>query len=152
MIHFAYNDLGEFDGFYDAEIHQVVPKNSLKINKDLWRELTKNLYKVKLEVLDSIKDKMLTLEDLTSVFVKFNRNRKIEKNVVDKDKLMLVQQLANNKIELIKQKKINRKIVEESVKMKINSINNKKINKNIVKEIADTKLSIIKLKNNGGNK
>ncbi|EJT5937131.1 hypothetical protein N2W52_001899 [Clostridium perfringens] len=152
MIHFAYNDLGEFDGFYDTEIHQDIPKNSLKINKDLWQELAKSLYKVKLEVLDNIKDKMLTLEDLTSVFIKFNRNRKVEKNVVDKDKLMLVQQLANNKIELIKQKQINRKIVEESVKMKIDSINNKKLNKNIMKEIADTKLNIMKLKNNGGNK
>lgn len=152
MIHFAYNELGEFDGFYDTEIHEDIPKNTLKIDKELWQEMTKSLYRVKLEVLDTIKDKILTLEDLASVFVKFSRNRKIEKNVLDKEKLMLVQELANNKIELIKQKQLNKKIVEESVKMKIDSINNKKINRSLIKEIADTKLNIMKIKQYGGNR
>ncbi|WP_338630315.1 hypothetical protein [Clostridium baratii] len=48
-LYFAYKETGEFDGFYDDEIHSEIPKNSVEITQELQNELIVGLWFINIE-------------------------------------------------------------------------------------------------------
>ncbi len=67
MKYFVYKENGEFNGFYDSEIHSEIPKESIKITKELWQELQKDNYKYKLNLSE---DRILDIVDKNTYFQK----------------------------------------------------------------------------------
>ena len=91
MKYFAYKENGDFNGFYTEDIHLEIPEKSIKLTEYLWKELLKNNYKYKLNMIE---DKVLDVADKDIYF------DKVEIKVYDAPKLpnaqeLLAQQVTN---------------------------------------------------------
>ncbi|WP_338630404.1 hypothetical protein [Clostridium baratii] len=122
-LYFAYKETGEFDGFYDDEIHSEIPKNSVEITEELQNELLIGLWFINIEKISEI-DRILDVEDKEIFFTEHELDIP---EYIDTQKVLL-KQIVSNKLELIKKDQI---------------INN------LIKQIATNKIEIMKMK--GGN-
>lgn len=141
MIYFAYTDNGAFDGFYNDEIHDLdenfITNNCIKINEELWKSLLSGIYKVNLDLVNSYKEKVCTLEDKDELFIE-NSNKEFKPEKFDNTDILSTE-LARTKIALMKQQNINKNLLEQIAKLKIEISGQNKINENILKEIENLK-------------
>lgn len=125
MIYFAYKETGEFDGFYDDEIHSEIPITSVKITQDLQNNLLTGSWFINIEKLNDIKG-ILDIQDKNTFFTE----HEIESLPFVDPQTTLLKQLAQNKIDNMKKDAI---------------INN------LIKQTAANKLEIMKMKGSNVN-
>lgn len=87
MIYFAYTDNGQFDGFYNTEINEVIPEKKLCISVELWQELLKSKYRVNLEIVSDYIDKECTLQEMEKLFIEDVRKEKEQLQLTDIQRL-----------------------------------------------------------------
>lgn len=117
MIYFAYKEDGEFNGFYNTDVHEDIPKESIEITEELQKELLTGLWIIDINKIENIeapldvKDKSLFTEKEITVepFVPFE-------NAVAK-------QLAQSKIDNMKKDTIINSLARQVALNKINIMN-----------------------------
>lgn len=74
MKYVAYREDGVFNGFYSDDIHgENIPKLNLKINDELWQELLKDNYNVKINGIEVYNNEVLYIDDLEKYFIKIEK-------------------------------------------------------------------------------
>lgn len=69
-MYFAYNENGDFIGFFSEIIHDNIPNQNLRISEQLWNELLQGYYKVKLSQVNNYDNELLDLMDKDKYFIK----------------------------------------------------------------------------------
>ena len=124
-LYFAYKETGEFDGFYDDEIHSEIPENSVEITEELQNELLVGLWFINIEKINEI-DRVIDVKDKDRFFTEHEPDIP---EYIDIQKVLL-KEMAVNKIELAKKDAII---------------------KSLLKQVAENKIEIMKMKGEGEN-
>lgn len=122
-IYFAYKETGEFDGFYDDNIHYEIPENSVEITEELQNELLIGLWFINIEKINEI-DRVLDVED-KDIF--FTEHEPDIPEYVDPQKVLL-KQISSNKLELMKKDQIINNLMKQTAANKIEIMKMKGVN------------------------
>ena len=139
-IYFSYKDDGEFDGFYNDEIHKQIPVKSVEITQELQDKLLIGSWFIDIEKLNDIKD-ILDIGDKDNFFVEHT----IEAlQYIDPEKQSLLRQVASNKLDLMKKDIANNNLMKQVATNKLDLMKKDIINNNLMKQIATNKLDLMK--------
>lgn len=140
-LYFAYKESGEFDGFYDDEIHSKIPVNSVEITQELQNELLIGLWFINIEKIRKI-DKILDAKDKDRFFVEHEPDIP---EYVDPQKVLL-KQIMSNKLELMKKDLIINNLTKQLAQDKIYSMKKDTTITMLLKQQAQNKIEIMKMK------
>lgn len=140
-IYFAYKENGEFDGFYDDEIHSEIPTSSVEITEELQKDLFTGLWFINIENLNDIQD-VLGIKDKDTFFIE----HEIESLPYIDPQAMLLKQMATNKLDLMNKDIQINNLTKQLAQNKIDSMKKYTVINNLMKQTAANKLEIMKMK------
>lgn len=115
-VYFSYDKTGEFNGFYNEEIHSEIPPTSVEITENLWKSMRQGIFKIKIDKLSEI-TKPLALEDKENYFEEIQEE--IAKNESEDYIVSLTKQIAKNKVENMQKDTVISILVKEQAKNRI---------------------------------
>lgn len=146
MIYFAYKETGEFDGFYDDEIHSEIPTTSIEITETLQSNLLTGLWFINIEKLSEI-NKPLDLEDKDTFFTE----HKIEALPFIDPQKELLKQMATNKLDLMNKNIQINNLTKQLAENKLDSMKKVSTINMLIKQQAQNKIEIMKMKGSNAN-
>ena len=115
-IYFSYTENGEFDGFYNNEIHSEIPNRSVEITEKLWDSMRQGIFKIKIYKLNKI-NKTLDLEDKETYFEELKEE--INTNENENYIVSLTKEIAKNKVAMMQKDSIINVLIREQAKNRI---------------------------------
>ncbi|WP_338627498.1 hypothetical protein QJR52_06120 [Clostridium baratii] len=146
-IYFAYDEkTGEFNGFYNDEIHEEIPKESVEVTEELQQKLSTGLWFINIEKLNDIQD-VLGIKDKDTFFIE----HEIESLPYIDPQAMLLKQMATNKLDLMNKDIQINNLTKQLAQNKIDSMKKDTVINNLMKQTAANKLEIMKMKGSNIN-
>lgn len=145
-IYFAFKSTGEFDGFYDDEMHVEIPTQSVEITEELQDSLLTGLWFFNIEKINEIED-VLDINDKENFFIE----HEIEPLPFIDPQATLLKQMATNKLDLMNKNIQINNLTKQLAQNKIDSMKKDTIINNLMKQTATNKIEIMRMKGTNFN-
>lgn len=145
-IYFAFKSTGEFDGFYDDEMHVEIPTQSVQITEELQDSLLTGLWFIDIDKLNEIEN-VLDINDKENFFIE----HEIEALPFIDPQALLLKQIASNRLNLMNKDAQINNLTKQLAQNKIEGMKKDAIINNLMKQTATNKIEIMKMKGNNYN-